>query len=435
MKACRENPEYYVDNVLVGTTQLSSFDGGYLGLNTYLSDVTFSNVRYTILEAPVLTGLSFTEGDFYEKFDPGRLSYTATVDASVSTISLMAEAENETALTINGFPVEIGVPFPVSLKEGENEISIKLTDRNGMTNTVTITIARIDRMQQYTDTYRPQLHYTAESNWINDPNGLVYDASTGLYHLYYQYSHSVNAGVRTSWGHAVSTDLMHWTEMPVAILPDSLGLIWSGSCVIDRNNTSGLFDENTDPESRIVALYSYDRQYQALAYSTDGGVSFIKYEGNPVIPNPDRQYGVDCRDPKVIWFEDNTYENGGIWLMIVGCSPYRLFTSSDLIHWTYNSDIRPKDGSNFGGECPDLFPLAVDGNENNIKWVMCAGGIKYIIGDLVKENGMFRFIAQSDIIQPINGNTETVYASQTFYNDPQGRRIMVSWLRDTPNSN
>ena len=426
---------YYVDDRLVGATQLSSFDGGYLGPNTYLANVTFSNVQYTILEAPKLTGLSFTEGAFYEKFEPGRLSYTAKVDTSVSAISLTAGTESGTTLEINGFPAENGVPFSVPLEKGENTISVKLTDRNGVTNTVTITIIQVDRTQQYTDTYRPQLHYTAEANWINDPNGLVYDASTGLYHLYYQYSHSVNAGVRTSWGHATSTDLMHWTEMPVAILPDSLGLIWSGSCVIDRNNTSGLFDDSTAPDSRIVALYSYDRQYQALAYATDGGVSFIKYEGNPVSPNPDRQYGVDFRDPKVVWIEDTVYENGGIWLMIVGCAPYRLFTSPDLIHWTYNSDIQPKDGSKFGGECPDLFPLAVDGNENNIKWVMCAGGLKYIIGDLIREDGVFRFVAQSDILQPLNGNMGTVYASQTFYNAPQGRRIMVSWLRDTHNPN
>lgn len=427
------NLSYYVDDTQIGTIRLSSFDGGYLGLNTYHSNVIFSNVRYTVLEAPRLTSLSFVEGTFYEKFDPVRLSYTATVDASVQAISLIAQTESETALEINGIPAENSVPFFVPLEEGENTISIQLTDRNGMSSTVTITIARIDRMKQYTDTYRPQLHYTAKSNWINDPNGLVYDASTGLYHLYYQYSHSVKAGVRTSWGHAVSADLMHWTEGPVAIQPDSLGLIWSGSCVIDRENTSGLFDENTAPESRIVALYSYDRQYQALAYSTDGGVSFIKYEGNPVLPNPDHQYGVDFRDPKVIWVEDNTCENGGTWLMIVGCSPYRLFTSPDLIHWTYNSDILAKDGSKVGGECPDLFPLAVDHDTSNVKWVMCAGGTQYIIGDLTKENGVFRFAAQSDIIRPINGNTETVYASQTFYNDPQDRRIMISWLRDTHN--
>lgn len=273
-----------------------------------------------------------------------------------------------------------------------------------MTNIVAITITQVDRKQQYTDTCRPQLHYTAQSNWLNDPNGLVYDASTGLYHMYYQYSHSVNAGVRTSWGHAVSTDLMHWDEMPVAILPDSLGLIWSGSCVIDKNNTSGLFDERTDPDSRIVALYSYDRQYQALAYSTDGGTSFIKYEGNPVIPNPDRQYGVDFRDPKVIWIEDGAYENGGIWLMIVGGAPYRLFTSPDLIHWTYNSDIQPKNGAEFGGECPDLFPLAADGDEGRVKWVMCAGGTAILSGIWSRTAACSCFVAQSDVIQPLNGN-------------------------------
>ncbi len=422
---------YYVDDVLVGSAELASFDGGYLGLNTYHSAAVFSNIRYTTLEAPHLTGLSFAEGAFQEPFSPNRTSYAAVVGPDVGTLHLTAEAEDGIDLIVNGALAESGKPVPVTLNGDETEILLTVTDKKGRTCTMTIHVLRVDPHTLYRDTHRPQLHFTARKNWINDPNGLVYDAATGLYHLYYQYSHSVTAGDRTSWGHASSPDLVHWTELPVAIQPDSLGLIWSGSCVIDRDNTSGLFDETTPPDSRIVALYSYDRQNQALAFSTDGGISFTKYADNPVIPNPDRLYGADFRDPKVIWIEDDQQENGGIWLMVVGCSPYRLFTSPDLIHWTYNSDVQTRNGSPFGGECPDVFPLALDGDEDDVKWVICAAGRQYIVGDLVREDGMYTFRAQSDVLAPLNGNSDTVYASQTFYNDPKGRRILVSWLRDS----
>ena len=424
------NLSYYVDDSLIQTANIGSFEGGYLGLNTYYSNVTFKNVGYSIIEAPTLTGLSFAEGSFREKFDSARTSYTATVDSDITSISLKATTKSDTLIQINGNIAESGSPFTVPLSDGDNTITVQLTDTNGFENTMNIIVTKVDLFTQYKEAYRPQLHYTALKNWINDPNGLVYDASTGLYHLYYQYSHSVSAGIRTSWGHATSTDLMHWTEMPVAITPDSLGLIWSGSCVIDKYNTSGFFDESTDPDSRIVAIYSYDTQNQAIAYSTDGGVTFTKYEGNPVIRNTNRMYSEHFRDPKVTWIDDDSYENGGIWLMVTCSVPCKLFTSPDLINWTYNSDLELADGTDIAFECPDLFPLALDDDENNTKWVMSCGGLKYVIGDLVKENGVFTFAAETSFISPVNGGN-IVYASQTYYNDPQGRRILISWLKDS----
>lgn len=149
--------------------------------------------------------------------------------------------------------------------------------------------------EDYHELYRPQIHFTPSKNWINDPNGLVY--YNGIYHLYYQYNPEGNIWGNMSWGHATSKDLIHWEEQPVAIPPNDLGFIFSGSCIIDKQNTVG-YGENT-----LFAIYtSCDLriQQQSIAYSNNDGQSFINYPGNPVIPNDDD----NLRDPKVFWHEE-----------------------------------------------------------------------------------------------------------------------------------
>lgn len=239
--------------------------------------------------------------------------------------------------------------------------------------------------QPYTETYRPQFHYTPQKNWMNDPNGLVY--YKGEYHLFYQYNPNGNSWGDMSWGHAVSTDLMHWKELPLALSHDDKEMVFSGSAVIDWNNTTGFGTKKNPP---MVAIYtSYDKstgtQAQSLAYSNDRGRTFTKYDGNPVIDIGSREF----RDPKVQWYAPTRS-----WLMTVSLSTehkVQFYSSKDLKDWDLLSEFGPTGATGGVWECPDLFPLAVDGNEENIKWVLVVninpGGIaggsgaQYFVGD------------------------------------------------------
>lgn len=197
-------------------------------------------------------------------------------------------------------------------------------------------------MKSYSEDYRPQFHYTPHANWMNDPNGLVYNEETGEYHLFYQYCKTlIESQPDKYWGHAVSVDLVNWKELEPTNNPDTMGGIWSGSAVIDRKNTSGFFDENTKPGARMVAFFTYAGgdtthgfQKQGVAYSLDNGKSWIKYAGNPVIKGfKNGAVLYENRDPKVIWYPDVSYKNGGIWLMMIAEMRARLFSSHNLIDW------------------------------------------------------------------------------------------------------
>ncbi|MDX1656522.1 MAG: glycoside hydrolase family 32 protein, partial [Candidatus Competibacteraceae bacterium] len=250
---------------------------------------------------------------------------------------------------------------------------------------------------------RPGFHFTPPAHWMNDPNGMVY--YRGEYHLFYQYyPGGYEAGGRyvdplrwgpMHWGHAVSPDLVHWQHLPVALAPDSppgrepiLGMVFSGSAVIDWHNRSGLGRGDEPP---LVACFTQTDtpelldQRQCLAWSLDRGRTWIRYPGNPVRPNP----GIhDYRDPRLFW-----YEPGDYWVMIVSTADLlELNTSPDLIHWRHASDFGA--GLHVPGEpaweCPDLFPLAVDGDSGEQKWVLLVSvqtggpqggsGTRYFIG-------------------------------------------------------
>src|SRR5215207_4483621 len=233
----------------------------------------------------------------------------------------------------------------------------------------------------YDQTYRPQFHYSPAKNWMNDPNGLVY--YKGQYHLFYQYNPKGNTWGNMSWGHAVSPDLVHWKELPVAIPYDETELVFSGSAVVDENNTSGFGTKANPP---LVAIYTSAKpgsQSQALAYSTDGGLTFTKY--GTVLDIGSAEF----RDPKVFW-----YAPAKAWRMVVVKATEHevsIYSSPDLKKWTHLSDFGPAGAVGGVWECPDLFPLAVDGNPRNVKWVMVVnlnpGGIaggsggQYFIGD------------------------------------------------------
>lgn len=291
--------------------------------------------------------------------------------------------------------------------------------------------------------YRPAFHFTPAQGWMNDPSGLVYNEATKEYLMYFQYSPDVEEKQGEKyWRLAVSTDLIHWTEEQNAIAPDHLGAVWSGSCVIDRDNTSGFFDDHTPPGARIVALYTsafgdttHGTQKQCVAYSLDNGRSFIKYEGNPVICGKiDGEPAFENRDPKVFWYADNACPKGGIWIMAIAGMRATLFVSEDLKAWEFASFLYEYEqncgtaGKLLESECPDLFPLALDGNTDHIKWVYSGAGRFYVVGKLVtKGPRQFEFIAETPIIEPRH-KSEIRYAAQTFSNIPDGRRVAICWL-------
>lgn len=215
----------------------------------------------------------------------------------------------------------------------------------------------------YQEQFRPQFHYSPMKNWLNDPNGMFY--FEGEYHLFYQYHpHSTTWGPM-HWGHAVSKDLVTWKELPIALSPDEKGMIFSGSAVVDWNNSSGFGSAESPP---IVAMFTYHNQEmadnsviphqtQAIAYSLDKGRSWSKYEGNPVIENPGI---VDFRDPKVVWDDEN-----GQWVMVLAQEDHiGFYTSDNLREWRHVSNFGKDHGTHSGvWECPDLLKMKIEGTD------------------------------------------------------------------------
>ena len=269
----------------------------------------------------------------------------------------------------------------------------------------------------YRETLRPQFHFTSRRGWNNDSNGMVfYD---GEYHLFYQHNPYGWAWGNMTWGHAISRDMIHWTELGDAIHPDRLGTIFSGSAVIDENNTAGF---QTGDEKTIVCFYtsaggnnpmSKGQPFtQSIAYSNDRGRTLTVYENNPVL---DHINGGN-RDPKVIWHEPTNQ-----WVMVLYLDDHEMgfFTSEDLKSWEFQSKLK------CFHECPELFELPVDGDENDKKWILYGGSGEYLIGSFDGKE----FTTEAGPIQFHYGNC--FYASQTFNNIPpeDGRRIQIAWGR------
>ena len=295
----------------------------------------------------------------------------------------------------------------------------------------------------YREPHRPQFHFTPPAKWMNDPNGMVF--YEGEYHLFYQHYPDSNVWGPMHWGHAVSTDLVHWEHLPIALYPDSLGYIFSGSAVVDWNNTSRLGQGGRPP---LVAIFTYhnmpaekagrnDFQYQGIAYSNDKGRTWTKYAGNPVVPNTGNIR--DFRDPKVIWHEDSKQ-----WIMVFAAFDHvKFWGSKDLKKWEHLSDFGKNRGSHRGvWECPDLFPLQVD-DTGETKWVLLLsinpggpnGGsaTQYFVGHF---NG--KSFTLDDAFEPSVKGEKAVwldygrdnYAGVTWSDIPKedGRRLFLGWM-------
>jgi len=264
----------------------------------------------------------------------------------------------------------------------------------------------------YREKNRPQFHFTSRRGWNNDPNGLIF--YEGEYHLFYQYNPYEREWGNMHWGHAVSQDLLHWEELPIALYPDRHGTMFSGSTVIDYDNTSGFGEKNTPAMVAIYTADNPDKQIQCIAYSLDKGRSWTKYGHNPVIDSKEKWNSKDTRDPKVFW-----YPPGKHWVMALNeRDGHSIYTSPNLKDWKYESHT-----TGFW-ECPELFELPIDGNTTNTKWVMYGASGTYMTGSFdgkkfSPEHGKYYF------------TTGTAYAAQTFTNIPahDGRRIQIAWGR------
>ncbi|MEF8812175.1 MAG: glycoside hydrolase family 32 protein [Bacteroidales bacterium] len=276
--------------------------------------------------------------------------------------------------------------------------------------------------------FRPQYHFSPKQKWMNDPNGMVY--YEGTYHLFFQHYPEAMKWGPMHWGHTTSKDLFHWKHHDIALYPDSLGYIFSGSAVVDKNNSTGFQSGEDKP---LVAIFTHHNpddglQTQSIAYSTDAGETWTKYNGNPVIKNPGIR---DFRDPKVFWHQKTSK-----WIMVLAAGDHvRFYSSPDLKDWTLESEFGKNVGAHGGvWECPDLFPLALDGNERNKKWVLLVSinpgapnggsGTQYFVGDFDGH----RFVNESKNHQWIDYGTDN-YAGVTWSNVPD-REIFIGWMNN-----
>ena len=289
------------------------------------------------------------------------------------------------------------------------------------------------REMKYSDTFdttnrerfRPVYHHTPLYGWMNDPNGMYY--KDGVWHLYYQYNPYGSQWENMTWGHSTSHDLIHWEAQPLAIEADWLGAIFSGSAIVDKDNTTG-FGRNA-----VVAMYTSagSAQTQSIAYSADGGTTFTKYPGNPVITFK----APDFRDPKVFWHEQTKK-----WIVVLAVGQeVQFYSSKNLKEWKYESAFGREYGNHDGvWECPDLFPLNLKSQTSNLnskKWVLLLN---------INPGGPFGGSATQYFVGTFDGNkfvceddpSETKwmdygkdhYATVTFHNAPEGRIVALPWM-------
>lgn len=275
------------------------------------------------------------------------------------------------------------------------------------------------------ETYRPVYHHTPVYGWMNDPNGMFY--KDGVYHLYFQYNPYGSMWANMTWGHSTSTDLTHWTYEGTAIVPDAWGVIFSGSCVVDKDNTAGF------GKGAVVAFYTSakstpwgDVQSQSMAYSLDNGKTFIKYEHNPILTSNER----DFRDPKVFW-----YAPGKHWVMMLAVGQeMQIYSSGNLKEWKKESSFGAMQGAHGGvWECPDLVEVAVEGSKEK-KWVLICnlnpggpfGGsaAQYFVGSFDGK----KFVNESPTQTKWLDWGKDNYATVTWSNAPAGRCIALGWM-------
>lgn len=297
-----------------------------------------------------------------------------------------------------------------------------------------IPVLEIDslKVDLFQESFRPQFHFTPPEKWMNDPNGMVFHK--GIYHLFYQYYPEDIVWGPMHWGHATSADLIHWEHKGIKLFPDEHGYIFSGSAVVDHNNSSGLGSEEDPP---LIAIFTYhdpkgekegklNFQTQGLAYSNDNGDTWTKYKHNPIIENPGIK---DIRDPKVRWHEPSKN-----WIMTLAVGDHiSFYASKNLIQWEKLSDFGNEIGAHGGvWECPDLFPMPL-GETDDTKWVLLVsinpggpnGGsaTQYFVGSFDGIN----FVPDDNNTRWIDYGADN-YAGVTFSNVNDDKKLFIGWM-------
>ena len=322
----------------------------------------------------------------------------------------------------------------LDLEQYLNEEGLKVVVQNMPAGSICFKTMKQNSDKNYqiiSEKFRPEYHHTPERGWMNDPNGMFY--KDGVWHLYYQYNPYGSLWGNMHWAHSTSKDLVHWEHQPVALTPDSWGTMFSGSCIVDKDNTVGF------GKDAVIAMYTTSRptpfggdvQAQSLAYSTDGGQTFTKYSGNPVLTADIP----DFRDPNMFWNDDIKAWN----LIMSAGQEMRIYSSPNLKDWKEESRFGLELGCHGGvWECPDLMKLKVEGS-NESKWVLFCN---------INPGGPFGGSATQYFIGNFDGHKFTVdnesryqkgnalwqdygkdhYATVSFSNAPDGRHPMIAWM-------
>ena len=350
------------------------------------------------------------------------------VEEKMENAHIRVVRDNQLVKTLNCRLAVDKVDYFVPYEVGEGEL-FDISFNDNMRATGAIDGFACWKRMSYSDSFdtknvekhRPVYHHTPQYGWMNDPNGMFY--KDGVWHLCYQFNPYGSQWENMTWGHSTSTDLVHWTANPTAITPDALGTIFSGCCVVDKNNTAGFGND------AVIAFYTSAgaRQMQSMAYSTDGGKTFTKYENNPIITSN----VPDFRDPHVFWNAE-----AGFWNMILAAGQQMsIYSSKDLKEWKHESDFGAEYG-NHGGvwECPDLMKMKVAGTDKE-KWMLICN---------INPGGPFGGSATQYFIGEFDGHKFTCedepsetkwmdygkdhYATITFDNAPEGRHIGIAWM-------
>ena len=433
--------QYYLDGTLAATLRDDEFKGGRLGLSALGANVTFNNVYYREIATTgtiELKDLTLERAALDTPFTTGKNYYLATAEVGATDVTFTPYVEEGGIVKVNGGKVTSGEPVTLNLRSdsgyGYSTVKITTSDESGyFGKTVTLAVLKPAPDEQTLRTIgnRPQFHFTAPYGFINDPNGMLYNAATEEYHFFYQaYPYITDYGPK-HWGHAVTKDLATFEDKPIALFPDENGDMWSGSGFIDYNNTAGLYPDESDPASRMILVYyayKISGTNAGLAYTEDGGETWIKAQNSRLLSFDVAPGHID---PKVLWLEK--YQT---WVMFTAGG--NIYTSYDLWTWKFNS-------RDVSLECPDMFEIKVEGTEET-KWVRNVGGTFYIVGDIVKDETTGAIKFQEECSGLYNGDSHNntnrtypgwiagtkgvVYAAQHYKDAPGGRIISVSWLRE-----
>lgn len=386
---------------------------------SYAQDVSFLNNSHCIYRI--------------SKENQGKKYLLIPVQENAEMANVKVIADNKQVKTINIKLANNHIDYlvPLDLKEFAGEKSLALDIHVNGTYRTDGGIASFGcwKKMQFSDIYdisnreqyRPIYHHTPAYGWMNDPNGMFY--KDGVWHLYFQHNPFGSQWENMTWGHSTSTDLVHWTFEGDPVQPDVWGAIFSGSAVVDKENTAGF------GKDAVVALYTSaaESQIQSMAYSTDNGKTFTKYEGNPVITSN----VPDFRDPHMFWNEDIKK-----WNMILAAGQHmEIYTSDNLKEWKLESSFGAEYG-NHGGvwECPDLMKMKVKGTDKE-KWMLICninpggpfGGsaTQYFIGDF---DG-YKFVCDTkpEVTKWMDYGKDH-YATVTFDNAPDGRHVAIAWM-------